>query len=616
MPESTTIEYLDAPDSLTNPDKNWVVYNTGYNVAPNFNFMLRVEGLFDLPCRKVHNFTKANEYEYIQEGGLNDYVHMRRKPNSQPFTFQVERYVGIERIVDPLQPGTDLILPIVLLCWRLPFYKNFTPFRIFTFTGCTVMSKEYGEMNAEQSGLMTETTTIGYRELMRVTVPDGMIPEPKHFLKLVDAQKSKGDIYMKDSEGNLITDSDGNYILKKAMTIDGARARTPVNDSKHGDESTFAFRWKGSTKIKAPEVEGVASFMGERDSTVEVRAAKVAALKDASGKELTKSRYEYKWAGSKTTQPAPPGVKPFMGSKDPSVTTRAEASKNDATRSKDGDDAFLWAGSTKTENGLGIVDDNVTARARKVTPVLGEDGKPLENPYAYRWSGSEKMQPNPAPDVESFFGAKDPSVTPRASAQASDSLRAEKVLWGGSTKMQESASPDSPNFFGAKDPSMTARAVSAANDDKRAEQVLWGGSTKMQESASPDAPNYFGAKDSSMTARAVSAANDDIRAEQVLWGGSTKMQPSASPDAPNYFGAKDSSMTARAVSAANDDKRAEQVLWGGSSKVDADTYIGLADPGAKARAVSAPNDSARAPQVLWPKDKRARMVEALKGGKT
>lgn len=75
-------------------------------------------------------------------------------------------------------------------------------------------------------------------------------------------------------------------------------------------------------------------------------------------------------------------------------------------------------------------------------------------------------------------------------------------------------------------------------------------------------------------------------------------------------------MTARAVSAANDDKRAEQVLWGGSSKVDADTYIGLADPGAKARAVSAPNDSARAPQVLWPKDKRARMVEALKGGKT
>ena len=70
-------------EALNDQDKNWLVYNTGRNVAPAFNFMLRVEGLFDLPCRRVHSFTKANEYEYIQEGGLNDYVHMRRKPVSQ-----------------------------------------------------------------------------------------------------------------------------------------------------------------------------------------------------------------------------------------------------------------------------------------------------------------------------------------------------------------------------------------------------------------------------------------------------------------------------------------------------------------------------------------------------
>ena len=83
---------------------NILVRNYGNNPAVNFNFLLRVEGIYDLPCRSVHVFQKENEYELIQEGGLNDYVHMRRKPISKPFTFQVERYVGTD-ILDPLANG-------------------------------------------------------------------------------------------------------------------------------------------------------------------------------------------------------------------------------------------------------------------------------------------------------------------------------------------------------------------------------------------------------------------------------------------------------------------------------------------------------------------------------
>ncbi|MBQ7680326.1 MAG: hypothetical protein IJT34_10820, partial [Butyrivibrio sp.] len=67
-------------DSYTNfqngANGNAIFYNQGRGASPNFNFMLRVELLFDLPCRKVHSFTKQNEFENIQEGGLNDYVHM------------------------------------------------------------------------------------------------------------------------------------------------------------------------------------------------------------------------------------------------------------------------------------------------------------------------------------------------------------------------------------------------------------------------------------------------------------------------------------------------------------------------------------------------------------
>lgn len=146
---------------------NYLAYNLGVNPAVNFNFMLRVEGVLDLPCRSVRAFQKENEYEYIQEGGLNDYVHMRRKPISKPFTIQVERYVGVD-MLDPLANGTELVLPLILYVNRYSIYGEFHPVRMYVFSGCTVTAKEYGELNAEQSGLLLETTTIAYREMYTV----------------------------------------------------------------------------------------------------------------------------------------------------------------------------------------------------------------------------------------------------------------------------------------------------------------------------------------------------------------------------------------------------------------------------------------------------------------
>lgn len=155
--------------------------NSILNPAVSYAFALQVEAAFMLPCRSVRVFTKENEFDYYQEGGLNDYVHMLRKPISKPFTFQVERYVGVSAsadfnmgFVDPLTLGTDLILPLVLYVNRSPSpdwadnisFDNCA--RAYIFTGATVISKEYGELNAEQSKLLTETTTIAYRELFTI----------------------------------------------------------------------------------------------------------------------------------------------------------------------------------------------------------------------------------------------------------------------------------------------------------------------------------------------------------------------------------------------------------------------------------------------------------------
>lgn len=148
---------------------NAVALNAGMSPVPSYNFMLRVEGVMDLPCRSIRAFSKEVEFELIQEGGLNDYVHMRRKPISRPFYFEVERYIGVD-YVDPLPLGAELLLPVILMVSRSPDSFGAAS-RVYTFTGCTVTKKEYGQMDAEKSGLFIETTTIAYRELLCVDAP-------------------------------------------------------------------------------------------------------------------------------------------------------------------------------------------------------------------------------------------------------------------------------------------------------------------------------------------------------------------------------------------------------------------------------------------------------------
>ncbi|MCR4909358.1 MAG: hypothetical protein K5985_11065 [Lachnospiraceae bacterium] len=154
------------------------------NPVPSFNFALEVELAFFMPLRSVRIDKKENEFEQYQEGGLNDYVHMLRKPVTRPFTFTVERYLGTSEsadfptfLFDPLSLGTQLILPVMLYVGRYPKI-NFSAGttlasfgRIYFFTGCTVIAKDFGELNAEKSGLHTELTTISYREMFALDNP-------------------------------------------------------------------------------------------------------------------------------------------------------------------------------------------------------------------------------------------------------------------------------------------------------------------------------------------------------------------------------------------------------------------------------------------------------------
>ncbi len=126
----------------------------GNPVIPNMNFRLLMDGT-EIPCKSIHGFRQETEEEYISEGGLNGYVHIRPRPASKPPVIEVERYVT-ENFTDPLPVGQALPSYLVL-----EVGGNLR----FLFKGCTVAAKSYGELNAEKGGILVETTTISYQQM-------------------------------------------------------------------------------------------------------------------------------------------------------------------------------------------------------------------------------------------------------------------------------------------------------------------------------------------------------------------------------------------------------------------------------------------------------------------
>ena len=231
--------------------------NQGLTPLVNYNFTLQVEGVYNLPCKSVHVFHRENEYETLQEGGLNDYVHMLRKPISKPMTFQVERYVGID-MFDPLALGTDLILPVLLQVSRYVGNGEVLDLadsmqRVYTFTGCTVIAKDFGELSAERSGLLVETTTIAYREMLCVDNPSTRSKRKAWSMKKDHANMER-DAELKNAKR---TNYGINELTKQELE---ERARMYVDKNvKDIPEHVYDYKGQKVTKIKISDDRGIAT---------------------------------------------------------------------------------------------------------------------------------------------------------------------------------------------------------------------------------------------------------------------------------------------------------------------------------------------------------------------
>ncbi|MBO6214638.1 MAG: hypothetical protein J6N76_03770, partial [Lachnospiraceae bacterium] len=143
-----------------------------HEILPAFRFTMVVEGGEEIALKSVRPFSKENEFEYIEEGGLNDYVHIKRKHASKPHQIQVERYLT-QNFYDPIpNGGADFVLPVIIFVGgnnSENFFWNAE--RTYVFFGATVMNKEIGGFDAEKGGLLTETVTIAYHQLYYIDTP-------------------------------------------------------------------------------------------------------------------------------------------------------------------------------------------------------------------------------------------------------------------------------------------------------------------------------------------------------------------------------------------------------------------------------------------------------------
>ena len=213
-----------------------------WSILPNFRFVFRVEGAFDVALKSIRPFTKENEFEQIEEGGMNDYVHIKRKHVTKPHTIQVERYLT-DSFYDPMPNGTAFALPLLLFVGGNRGTKEakveftWAPERVYVFFGAQVMNKEIGGFDAEKSGLLTETITIAYHQLYMMDIPGDMDMESWKF----KTEGNKANIANKYANQGMF-DLEANKKEKKEF-VDAAAANLWEFDPVGGDYLGNGVHW-------------------------------------------------------------------------------------------------------------------------------------------------------------------------------------------------------------------------------------------------------------------------------------------------------------------------------------------------------------------------------------
>ncbi len=332
-------------------------------LVPSYNFMLLVDGAFEIPLKSVQPFARENEYEPIQEGGMNDYVYLKRKPISQPFKLVIERYVDYKiNLADPLSNGTELLLPLLLFVGNNTG-GSCTYTRYYIFTGAVVMGKQYGGLDAEKSGLLTETITLGYNHMFCTNLPlSEDVVDPAW--RINDASSKRYSVRGFEPDANKVKAED---LVSKAVIweFDGKKAEGKGTHSLNNKMGEYVYNEKTKKMdrvVVRPEQRKY--LFGEEnnpnykppegsEAPVSTRSAKVlpkstgAADEKVGSVELTADQmaaaaFKYEWSKDK---------KEFTGNGKRSAKLNNPTDEKRAADMRKG--AKMWAFDEKTKGGKG-----------------------------------------------------------------------------------------------------------------------------------------------------------------------------------------------------------------------------------------------------------------------
>ena len=148
------------------------MYEDRVDPVAGMNFVMRLNACIDIPLKKVGSISEDFEYETIRQGGINDYVSIRQKQISQVRSFDVEFYVS-KGYSHNLALGTSFKIPILIIVSDAPgFFDVQYVRRMYAFSGCTVIGRTYGDLDAESGSLIVESAKIAYERMVPLTFLD------------------------------------------------------------------------------------------------------------------------------------------------------------------------------------------------------------------------------------------------------------------------------------------------------------------------------------------------------------------------------------------------------------------------------------------------------------
>ncbi|MDO4731794.1 MAG: phage tail protein [Clostridia bacterium] len=191
--------------------------NTGIteNVM-NFRFVVWLNSEF-LAFQSVSGISQKREYEYITEGGNNDFPRALRKPISSPQQLVFKRGYRINKLeVNALWSGfgdsrqsesleKENSIGMIFVLDRSGSIQS-----MYSFITMGMVSWELDELNAQKPQTLIETFTVNHRGITNVPVPwiefDSILSTVKGVIDKLTGKKPKK--VESDPKGNIVTEDD------------------------------------------------------------------------------------------------------------------------------------------------------------------------------------------------------------------------------------------------------------------------------------------------------------------------------------------------------------------------------------------------------------------------